>query len=238
LTLLSALNDAQRELSLAVTATIVADGQETQNLLYRLANKAAKEVLRRPEYRLPPLEREHSFTATTGATLQASGKPSNFERIIPDTIWNRSTDKKVAGPIDQEEWSIANGLPISSNVEQCAMLRYDGLHIFAAPTTGDTIAYQYRINTPVQATGGGSYKTAFSADTDEYLLGDELLTLDVVWRYKREKGRDYAENLKDFELALQAISSGSSGARRAYVASPDGDAFGVGLIPDGNYPSP
>lgn len=235
MTLLTALKDAQRELSLAVTSSMVSDGQETQNLLYRLANKAAKDVLRRPEYRLPLLEREHSFTATTGATLQTSGKPSDFDRIIPDTIWNRSTDKKVAGPLDQEEWAIANGLPISSNIEQYAMLRYDGLHIFPAPTVGDTIAYQYRINTPVQATGGGAYKTVFSADSDVYLLGDELLTLDVVWRYKREKGRDYAENLKDFELALQSIASGTSGSRRAYVASPDGDAFGIGLIPETGF---
>lgn len=235
MTLLSALKDAQRELSLTVTATIIADGQETQNLLYRLANKAAKELVRRAEYRLPQIERTHSFVATTGATLQANGKPSDFERIIPDTIWNRTTDKKIAGPIDSEEWAIANGVPITSTLTQYAMLRYDGLHIFAAPATADTIAYEYRTNKPVLAADGTTYKTDFTADTDSYVFGDELLTLDVVWRYKREKGRDYAENLKDFELALASIAGASAGVRRAYVAQPDADPFGPGLIPETGF---
>lgn len=236
MTLLTALNEAQRELSLPVTATIIADGQETQNLLYRLANKAARElVTSRPEYRLPALEREHTFTATTGVTLQASGKPSDLKRIIPDTIWNRTTDKKVAGPIDQEEWAIANGVPITTNCTQYVMFRYDGLHIFPAPTVADTIAYEYRSTKPVLAVDGTTYKESFSVDTDSYVLGDELLTLDVVWRYKRDKGRDYAESLKDFEMALLTVSSATSGARRAYIAQPDADPFGPGLIPETGF---
>lgn len=236
MTLLTAINEAQRELSLPVTATIIADGQETQNLLYRLANKAARELATsRPEYRLPPLEREHTFTTTTGATLQASGKPSDFKRIIPDTIWNRTTDKKVAGPIDQEEWAIANGVPITTNCTQYAMLRYDGLHIFPAPTVAETVAYEYRSSKPVLAVDGTTYKESFSVDTDSYVLGDELLTLDVVWRYKRDKGRDYAESLKDFEMALLTVSSATSGARRAYIAQPDADPFGPGLIPETGF---
>ena len=230
MTLLTALNEAQRELSLPVTATIIADGQETQNLLYRLANKAAREIVNsRPEYRLPAIEREHSFTTTTSATLQASGKPSNLKRIIPDTIWNRTSDKKVAGPIDQEEWAIANGAPITSQITQFAMLRYDGLHLFPAPTVAETVAYEYRCSTPVLAVDGTTYKESFSVDTDSYVFGDELLTLDVVWRYKRDKGRDYAESLKDFEMALMTAASATSGARRAYIAQPDADPFGFNV---------
>jgi len=236
LTLLSALNEAQRELSLPVTSTIIADGQETQNLLYRLANKAAREVVNsRPEYRLPALEREHTFTTTTGATLQASGKPSDLKRIIPGTFWNRTSDKKVAGPIDQEEWSIANGVPITTNCTQYVMLRYDGLHIWPAPTVAETIAYEYRSTKPVLAVDGTTYKESFSVDTDSYVLGDELLTLDVVWRYKREKGRDYAESLKDFELALMTTASATSGSRRAYLAQTDSDGMGIGLIPETGF---
>lgn len=229
MTLLTALNSAQRLLSIAVTTLIVADGQETQNLLYELANVEAAEVLERSEYLFPAFVRTKSFTATTGATLQASGTPSDFKRLLPDTIWNQTTDRKVAGPIDDVEWAIANGVPITSGICQYAMIRYDGFHIFPAPTAADTIAYDYVINTPVQATGAGAYKTAFSVDTDVYLLGDRLLTLGVVWRYKAAKGRDYAEDMKSYEMALAATAASMRGSRAITIAPPDLDPVLDGL---------
>lgn len=234
MTLLSAVNDAQRELSLAVSATLVADAQETQQLLYRLARKEAQDILRRTEYTFPALRRTQSFT-TSLASLQSSGKPSDFKRAVPDTFWNTTQNKKVYGPLSDEEWAIANGAAVSSATWQNVMFRYDGLHIFPVPTAAETVTFDYVINTPVQATGGGSYKTNFTADNDEYLLGDELLTLAVVWRYLQAKGRDYAEALKDYELAL---ASEAMMARTPRILSPAAeDLFWPpdALVPDTGY---
>jgi hypothetical protein len=237
LTLLTAINEAQRELSLAVTSAVVADGQETQNLLFRLANKAVKDLLKRTEYHFPALTRGHSFTASL-ASLQASGKPTNFKRCLADTIWNASTDRSIAGPIDPREWAIANGAPIVPAVTQYAMFRYDGLHIFPAPTVAETITYEYLINTPVLAVDGVTYKTAFTLDTDSFVMDEEILTLDVVWRYLRVKGRDYAEALKDFELALAGESVAQTGSRRVSIALPETDMLSTGNIPEMNFPGP
>lgn len=235
MTLLTALNRAQRRLSLAVTSTIIADGQETQNLLWELANVEAEEVISRAEYDFPALKRTKSFTMTTGATLQASGKPSDMKRPISDTFWNRSTDRKIIGPIDDVDWAIANGVPITTGITQYAMLRYDGLHIWPAPTAADTAAYDYVLNTPILAVDGTTYRTSFAADTDTYLLGDRLLVLGVVWRYKADKGRDYAEDLKSYEIALQQEASAGKGSRALTIAPPDVDELGMGLIPDTGF---
>ena len=234
MTLLSAVNDAQRELSLAVSSTLVADGQETQNLLYRLARKEAQEILRRTEYTFPALRRTQSFT-TSLASLQSSGKPSDFKRAIPDTFWNQTQNKKVYGPLSDEEWAIANGAAVSSATWQNVMFRYDGLHIFPVPTAAETITFDYVINTPVQATGGGSYKTNFTADNDEYVLGDELLTLAVVWRYLQAKGRDYAEALKDYEMALASEAMMARTARTLTPAAEDYFWPPDALVPDTGY---
>lgn len=213
MTLLTALNNAQRLLSLAVTSGIVADGQETQNLLLGLANTEAAELLERDEYDFPMLRRTKSFTASL-ASLQASGKASDFQRAIAETFWNQSQDRKVWGPLNDKEWAALNGDGLTSATWQNAMFRYDGLHIYPVPTVADTISYEYIINTPVQATGGGAYKEQFTADNDVYLLGDRLLTLGVIWRYKHAKGRDYAEDLKNYELALAAKYRSDRGAPR------------------------
>jgi hypothetical protein len=219
-TLLSAVNDAQRLLSLAVTTAIVADGQETQNLLLALAKMEANEILERDEYDFPTLTRTQSFTASLASLQSAPGKPSDFHRAIPETFWNRTTDRKIGGPLNAKEWALAHGMPITSTIEQYVMFRYDGLHIYPVPTAADTIAFDYIFNTPVQATGAGAYKTNFTVDTDVYLLGDRILTLALIWRYKHAKGRDYAEDMKTYEMALAALVRKDKGAARELNIAP------------------
>jgi hypothetical protein len=235
-TLLTAVNSAQRLLSLAVTSTVIADGQETQNLLYQLANEEAADILDRDEYDWPLLRRTQSFTASLASLQSAPGKPTNFQRAIPETFWNASQDRKIYGPLRDEEWAIANGNAVSSATWQSAMFRYDGLHIFPVPTVADTITYDYIINTPVLAVDGTTYKTAFSVDTDSYLLGDRLLRLGIVWRYKASKGRDYAEDLKNYELALRATYSAQQGAPRVLSVAPEEAEWPPeGVVPDQGY---
>lgn len=235
MTLLSAVNDAQRLLSLPVTASIIADGQETQNLLYGLAKQEAADILDRDDYDLPSLTRTQTFAASL-ASLQSSGKPSDFRRAISETFWNRTQDRKVSGPLSGKEWAIAYGAAVSSATWQSVMFRYDGLHIFPAPTVADTIAYDYIISTPVQATGGGAYKENFSVDTDVYLPGDRLLTLGLVWRYKQAKGRDYAEDMRNYELALAAKVRSEKGAPRELTIAPhDVEWPPDAIVPDTGY---
>lgn len=230
MTLLTAANDAQRELSLTVTATLVADRQETQNLLYRMARKEAQEIVRRGDYDWPLLTRTKSFTASL-ASLQSSGKASDYKRAIAGTFWNTTTRRPIAGPINAQEWALANGQPVTSSIQQYAMFRYDGLHVFPTPTSADTLSYDYIINTPVLDVDGVTYQTNFDTDTDAYFLGDELLTLAIVWRYLQAKGRDYAEAMKDYELALATEYGAQAGAGRVLSLSPPPEPDVGGTVP-------
>lgn len=236
MTLLTAVQGAQRLLSLPVTSSLIADGQETQNLLFQLANEEAADLLDRDELTFPALRRTQSFTASL-ASLQASGKSSNFRRAIPGTFWNATDDRQIGGPLNEQEWALANGEPVTSMIQQYAMFRYDGLHVFPVPTVADTITYDYIINTPVLAVDGATYKTAFSVDTDSYLLGDRLLRLGVTWRYKQAKGRDYAEDMRNYELALAAAARADRGAPRTLSIAPSDDESGISLphVPDTGF---
>jgi hypothetical protein len=48
---------------------------------------------------------------------------------------------------------------------------------------------------------GGTDLTRFVNDTDEPFWDAELLTLGVVYRYRQAERLDYAEELREFELA-------------------------------------
>ena len=70
-------------------------------------------------------------------------------------------------------------------------------------------------------------KAAFTIDTDLSRLSEELLTLDLVWRWKKAKGLDYAEDLADFERQKEMDIAADRAAQpistsRAFEDAPDG----------------
>lgn len=234
MTLLTTINDVQRLCSLAVTATIVADGQEEQNILFALARTAAKSIARRHEW--PQLKEEHTFTATTGATLQTNGKPSDFDRLVDDAFWNRTTNRKLAGVTTSPEWQALNGLPVNTLIDQLYMLRRNGLHIWPAPGAADSMFYEYIVNTPVQDTLS-AYKTNFTADTDTFVLSEELLKLELVWRWKKTKGLDYSEDMRDAELLIEGEINATRGKRSVHIAA-EPWSLDDGNILESNWPLP
>lgn len=231
MSLLTALNDAQRFLSLAVTSLIVADGQETQNLLFALAKEEVAECAASTPW--PILLREHTFTASLAA-LQATGLASDFDRIIEGSFWNRTTDREVIGPLSSQEWQLAYGEPIVASITQFWMRRYDGINIFPTPSAADTMVYEYVVNTP-WTTSGGSPLTAPTADTDLTVLGDRLLKLGVLWRYKAAKGRDYAEDLKNYEMVKASEFTKQRSARVLSITQRGEYVLGMPLVPEGNF---
>lgn len=54
--------------------------------------------------------------------------------------------------------------------------------------------------------------TSFSQDADEFVLGDRILTLGLIWRWKAQKGLEYAEDMASFETYLSELSGRDKGA--------------------------
>lgn len=57
--------------------------------------------------------------------------------------------------------------------------------------------------------GGAS----FQADTDETIFGDDLFTLGLIVRWRRQKGMPYSDEEAEFEAALQDYANFSGAAR-------------------------
>lgn len=217
MTLLTAVNSAQRLLSLPVTTGVVSDGQDTTNLLLELAKREVADCARRHDW--PALRRTQSFTASLASLQSAPGKPTNFDRAITSTFWNDTKARRMHGPLNDQEWALVQGQSVTSAVDQYVMFRYDGLHIYPVPTAADTITYEYIINTPWETSGGSALSTP-TADSDVSKLPEELLLLGLVWRYKQAKDRAYAEDLRNYELRLQSEINANKGASRVLSIAP------------------
>jgi hypothetical protein len=69
---------------------------------------------------------------------------------------------------------------------------------FIGGATGDVIAYEYISNYPF-ANSGGTPKITPTADSDVFLLPEELIVLGAVWRYRSAKGYDYSQEVDAYE---------------------------------------
>lgn len=78
--------------------------------------------------------------------------------------------------------------------------------------TGDTAKFFYMKNTICADSMGGG-KSAFTADDDVFLIDDELLRLGFLTNWKAEKGRDYAQNMADYERKLVQVINRDAGSK-------------------------
>lgn len=230
MTILTAIQEAAVMVSLPEPSQIVGSTQETDRLLLSLARREVKELARRADW--SKLRREHTFT-TTATELQASGLPSNFDRMITETFWNRTTDWQAYGPLTPQEWQAYKAQALAASVRLMWQRRSDGLYLYPTPAAGDVCYYEYVINTPILAVDGTTYRTDIAADTDSFLLEEELLTLGVIWRFRKQKGLSYAEELKDYELRVSSAIMADQGARTLTLTPsvrPRSD-----IIPEGSW---
>lgn len=126
------------------------------------------------------LRAETTFTAL-GQNEQTSILPSDFDRIIPETFWNRTEKELIAGPITPVEWA---GLKANNytNYYKKWILRGGAINIIPAPTAGDTLAFEYVSKNWLEDVGGTA-RSVWTADTNTALIDEELITLGVVWEF-------------------------------------------------------
>lgn len=198
MSLLTIVQDACREIPLNVPTVVVASSDATVLKLLRLANEDGKALAGRHPWQA--LTSEQTFT-TVVTDAQTNSIPSDFDRIIPETMYNRTRRREVAGPVDQGTWQRFKATLV---VPVFAQFRIRGNTILMLPTqtAGDTIAYEYITNKWCQSSSSVA-QTAWAADTDTSKLNEEAHTLGLIWRFKQSVGVDF---LSDYEKAEHYIS--------------------------------
>lgn len=230
MSLLTACQKASRLLSLPVPASIVGASGTNEAMLFELANEEARDLARRHYWSALTSTKTFVSTATE---LQSGAIPTDFDRMIPDTFWNRSKRQRVAGPLNAQAWQQRQA-SISVGVREEWRRLSDGLHMLPVPAAGLTYAFDYIANTPVRASGGAA-KTEFTVDTDTFALDEELLKLGLIWRFRQRKGLSYAEEMKSYELRVETGITSDLGSEAIAIGSGTA-AESFSLIPEGDWP--
>lgn len=210
LSILEICQDAALELSLVSPTAVAGDvNDDTAEKLLRHLTRCCKQVAGRHDWQI--LRREHTFT-TVDDPEQTGALASDYLRMIPLSMWNRTRNRKVQGPITPAEWQAYQAM-VTSGIFDQFMIRGSSVMFTPTPSPGQTIAYEYITNAIGTDSTGVTQKTRFSADTDIPYFDDELLTLGLVWRYRKSEGLDYAEEFRDFELRMAELLKMDGGRR-------------------------
>jgi len=194
MTLLTIAHDMSDETKGARPATIAANtNPDAQNAL-RIINKCGKWMQKAYDWQI--LRKEQTFTSIAAET-QTGALPSDFDRFIPETFWDRSSNNLITGPVSPVEWQ---GLKVQSFSSQNKKFALRGGAILTQPAlaVGVSCAFEYIKVNWCAAAGGGADKAAFTIDTDVALIDEELLTRAAILEYLAGEGQPYTKALRDF----------------------------------------
>lgn len=182
---------------------------------------------------------EQTFVTVAAYEQTNTPVPPDFRRFIPNSFWNRTSQRPVTGPLTPQQWQAARARGSSSQL-YLGLRQRGGVFLLGAggdtvPTAGETIAYEYVSS--YWAKGSAEVaKAAFTSDDDTSYLDEELLTLDLKWRYKHAKGLDYAEDMATFERAKAALFGSDGGSTALNIGGPAAmDISGRMNLPEGSW---
>lgn len=225
-TLLQLVQEACSDVGQPRPSVVVSSTVETPIRMLRLINKAGRSLIQEVEFN--ELLTARTFTAV--AAQEQVEPPSDYHRMTPHTeIWDVGMKRPVVGPISGSNW-INLTTNTLTGADKYWMFIAGKINIYPAPAVTDDFSYMYQTkNWVVSSTA--TAKDSFTADDDEPRFDDELLLLELIWRWRAALGIDYAEAMQDAARRKEMVMA----ANRARVTQQLSDPF-QGELPDGYWP--
>lgn len=143
-------------------------------------------------------------TYTGDASTIAFDLPADYGRMpkvakLHSSTWKNASYRQAR---DEDEFLYLQD-SLTAGTPGVWILLGGKMQIYAAMPAGET-ARHYYISNLIVATGAGAAgsKTAFTADTDVFVLNERLLKLALMWRWRSTKRMDYSEDMANYEIAL------------------------------------
>lgn len=182
----------------------------------------------------PVMYREHTFNTADGTSEYSL--PSDFKRAIANAVYNQDSYNRLRGQHSPENWyyNVINGNFLNSQSYRVASLPTK-IKLLPTPTAVDSILFPY-MSTTVAEQADGDDISAVTTDTDVPVFDAHLIKLDMVWRYRHQRGFPYNADRSD---AIDAIDRVYAQALNAPIVnfggSADSDGITSGFVPERGF---
>jgi hypothetical protein len=159
-----------------------------------------------------------TVTFNQAATTTGSGEfnfgqsdyalPSDFQRAIDNTMWDRSRYWIMRGPQSPQQWQLYKSSVIGrASIQRRYRFRTTGgnqvFSIDPVPTDNDSpLVFEYVSNAWCES-DTGTPQTQWMADTDTGIVDEYLLMLCTRYLYLRRLGLSYSEELNQYETEIR-----------------------------------
>lgn len=218
-TLLDIVQRAADELAGVTRPTVVvASSDPIARQLYAHANAAGRDLMRLHEWTA-------LHTTTTIATVNGTSTyslASDYDRMIVDTLWNRTNKQIGIGPDSPVINRFLNESGTASvGIHPRFRLAGTSLVIWPTPTSVQTLVYEYASNKWARSSLSVA-QIEFLTDTDTSVFDPDLLKAEIKWRYMAGKGF-YADALKDEAMAMRDLKIAGDIGGTVLDMGPDND---------------
>ena len=187
-----------------------------------LANESLNFIIRQHNWQ--ELRKQETISMTTATEYDF---PDDIKYYVADSMNADGQERFIQYPTPIHEWWYFKSNN-SSGIRYLVRQFGDKIEI-QNPDSGVDIIYEYISKYPVQSDRASTPdREEFSRDTDTWLLDDELLILDLRWRYMKTKQLEgWQDEARVAETYLRRLKGQVDGATTLHF----GDANAKGNIP-------
>ena len=161
--------------------------------------------------------------------------PSDYDSIVPRTMWDKSKRWELLGPEDAQQWEWLLSGYISTGPRIRWRLLGETFQIWPGTSTNELLSYEYRSKGWARSSTG-TVKNSFTADTDTCIYPDRVMVLSTKLKYFQAKGFDTTALYRDYREELEtAIAQNTSAANLSFAPRPGTVLIGYDNIPDSGY---
>lgn len=188
MTLLSISNAVADETNGPRPVTVASNTDPAAQKILRTINKVGIAIMKTFPWEI--LTKEHTLTAPgTETVIAAASMPSDYDRLIPETFWDRSSNNLISGPISPVEWAglkVQDTLPIDNK-----KFRFRGGDLLVLPVLGNTasLAFEYVSGLWCDVAAADTPKAAMTIDTDITIIDEELLIYGTAFQWLASEGQ-------------------------------------------------
>lgn len=203
--------------------------------LFALMNEMLEDLVDRKVWQQVTQEATHTTLAQADQGLISTIAPG-FVSVIPDSFFNRTQNLRVYYGLTPEQWQSRQVVGSAPGPSYWARIRLDHLYLDPPPPADDTLAFEYRSEYFVKDAVDSSLKATFTKDGDTFVLPERVGHAWLRWRWKAEKGLDYAEEFRLYENHLEALGKRDNGPQVAQMGRCEPKLEAGVVIPLGNWP--
>ena len=219
------------------------NNDQTAVLLLSAASKAGRSLARKRNGNngWVILQKEHAFNTVSGTADYAM--PADFDRLIQDTLWDRTNFWEMRGPLTPAQWQVYKSSILGNSItlrQRYRIRNSSNVKVFSidpTPTSGDNLVFEYVSKNWCQ-NSSGTGQADWAADNDTGLIDEYLIELDAEWRVLKRMGMAYEEEMDEAEREIaQALASDGGSTKLTLDKDTGVQLIGMGNVPDTSYGS-